>query len=394
MKRFAILMVTVLTVTIAFGQKNVRQTASNYLKSGKLDKAMEAINECVANPATIEDSRSWFIRGNIYLEISNTTDENYKALDPDPLSKALASYEKAMKYDPKKEFYEDIFVKLNWARNNLYNMAVDAYNKQDFKTAMQDFASAADVIDIAGLADTVAILNAAYCATLANDAESAKKYYLMLIEKNYNSPAIYTSISDIYRAHGDQEGAMKYIQLGKELYPGDPQIFLAETSVFLTFNLTDRALTNLLAYIESDTTNYSVYFALGTIYDKIANDTTLDKESRKDALDKAISAYKKSLALNPDYFNALYNIGALYVNTAAVIEIEANALPLDKVEEYEALKAELTDYLKMAAPYLERAAVMEPNDIATLQTLRMIYSRTGQNAKLKEVNAKTDSLTR
>ena len=299
MKRFAILMVLAFTITIAFGQKNVRQTASNYLKSGKLDKAVESINECVANPATLEDARAWFIRGNIYLEIANTTDQAYATLDPDPLAKALSSYEKAMEYDPKKEFFEDIFAKLNWERNNLYNIAVDAYNKQDFTKAMKSFANAADVIAISGIADTVALLNTAYCATLAKDYETAKKYYIKLLEQNYKSPALYVSLSDLYRVDNDQENAMKYIQMGKEEYPNDPDVFLGETSVFLTFDLTDRALKNLLTYIETDTTNYSVYFALGTIYDKIANDEGTDETTRKDAVGKAVTAYKKSLSLNP-----------------------------------------------------------------------------------------------
>jgi len=392
MKRFAILMVLVLSITIAFGQKNVRQTASNYLKSGKLDKALEAINECVANPATLEDARAWFIRGNIYLQIANSTDENFVTLDPDPLTKALESYEKAIQYDPKKEFFEDIFVQLSWERNNLYNKAVDAYNKTDYTKAMNSFAAAADVIAVSGIADTVALLNTAYCASIAKEYETAKKYYLLLLDKGYKTPALFVSLSDLYRVGEDQENAMKYIQMGKDAYPNDPDVFLGETSVFLTFDLTDRALANLLAYIETDTTNFSVYFALGTIYDKIVNDSTTDDVTRRDALNRAVLAYNKSLQLNPEYFNALYNIGALYVNTAASIEIEANALPLDQVEEYEKMKAELTNYLELAAPYLEQATIMLPDDENTLQTLRLIYSRTGQNEKLKEINTRIDSL--
>ncbi|MBE0647694.1 MAG: hypothetical protein IH596_07920 [Bacteroidales bacterium] len=391
MKRFAFLMVMVLSVTIAFGQKNVRQTASNYLKSGKLDKAVEAINECVANPATLEDAKAWAIRGHIYLKIANSTDEAYAALDPDALKKGLESYQKAIEFDPKKEYFDEIFVQLSLERNNLYNSAVDAYNKGDFAKSMKDFASAVDVIAVSGVADTVAMLNTAYCASLAKDYETAKKYYLMLLEQGYNTPALYVSLSDIYRVEGDKENAMKYIQMGKEVYPNDPDVFLGETSVFLTFDLTDRALQNLLTYIETDTTNFSVYFALGTIYDKIANDSVSD-EVREDAVNKAVVAYMKSLELNPEYFNALYNIGALYVNTAATIEIKMNALPLDKEAEYNKLKAELTNYLGLAAPYLEQATIMQPEDGNTLQTLRLIYSRTGQNEKLKEVNAKIDAL--
>ena len=89
MKKIALLLVLVTSITIAFGQKNVRQTASNYLKDGKLDKAMEAINACVLDPSTAQDAKAWFIRGNVYLEISNTKDEKFKALDPQPLTKAL-----------------------------------------------------------------------------------------------------------------------------------------------------------------------------------------------------------------------------------------------------------------------------------------------------------------
>ena len=140
-----------------------------------------------------------------------------------------------------------------------------------------------------------------------------------------------------------------------------------------------------------DTSNYSVYFALGTIYDRIANDSLTDDQTKEDAISRAVNAYKKSLQLNPEYFNALYNIGALYVNTAASIEIKANALPLDRVEEYEKLKADLTNYLQLAVPYLEQATIMQPDDINTLQTLRLIYSRTGQTDKLKEINSRLDS---
>ena len=104
MKRILLLMVLLATITVGFAQKNVRQTASNYLKEGKLDKAMEAINQCIQDPTTATDAKAWFIRGNIYLEIANTADEKYKALDPNALQVALDSYKKASQYDTKKEF--------------------------------------------------------------------------------------------------------------------------------------------------------------------------------------------------------------------------------------------------------------------------------------------------
>ena len=157
--------------------------------------------------------------------------------------------------------------------------------------------------------------------------------------------------------------------------------------------MADQALENLLAYIEQDTTNYSVYFALGTIYDKFVNDTVSDEAKKEESFDKAVQAYNKTLALNPEYFDAYYNLGALYVNTAAVIDVQANALPLEQKAEYDKLKDEANGYLEAAAPFLEKAIAMQPNDLNTLQTLRQIYTRTKQNDKLKEVMIKINALT-
>jgi tetratricopeptide (TPR) repeat protein len=117
MKKVALFLVLVSYLTISFAQKNVRQTASNYLKDGKLDKSLEAINQCVQDPSTAQDAKAWFIRGNVYLEIANTKDEKFKNLDPDPLLKALESYRKSVEFDPKKEYYDEIFTRLNIQRN-------------------------------------------------------------------------------------------------------------------------------------------------------------------------------------------------------------------------------------------------------------------------------------
>ncbi|MCX6266457.1 MAG: hypothetical protein NTW16_03760, partial [Bacteroidetes bacterium] len=191
MKKIAFLLVLVTSFTIAFGQKNVRQTASNYLKDGKLDKAVEAINQCVLDPSTAADAKAWFIRGNVYLEISNTKNENFKALDPDPLAKALESYRKAIELDTKKDYYNDILSKLDWQRNSYYTTAVENYNNKLYKDAMINFGKGAEVMELANVSDTLSMLNAATCASLANEKEASKQYYIKLLKANYKSPVVY-----------------------------------------------------------------------------------------------------------------------------------------------------------------------------------------------------------
>jgi hypothetical protein len=393
MKRTALMLVLALAVTVAFGQKNVRQTASNYLKEGKLDKALEAINQCINDPTTSADAKTWFLRGNIFLEMSNSTNAAYKALDADPLKASLESYKKAIELDAKKEFYDDIIAKLNWQRNNYFNVAVDEYNKKNYKAAMLDFANGADVIAIANVSDTAALLNAAYCAALAGEPKMAKRYYEDLLKGGYNSPNLFVQLSDIYRQEKDESNAIRVINEGLKLYPDDLRLFLAETNIYLTFGNTEKALRNLNAAIEKDKSNPSVFFALGTIYDNISNDSAKTETVRKECFNNAIKAYQDAIALKPDYFEPNYNIGAMYVNSAAMINDEANKLPLDQTDKFNALKKQADGYLDMATPFLETASQLQPNDLNTLYSLKQIYARTGKMDKVKLINERIAKIT-
>ncbi len=392
MKKFAVILLFAVSATVAFGQKNVRQSASNYLKDGKLDKAMEAINQCVLDPSTAQDAKAWFLRGNIYLELSNTQNAKYKELDPDPLPKALESYKKAVEFDPKKEYYDDIVAKLNWQRNNYYNAGVDNYNKKMFKEAMVNFSKGAEVLEMANVPDTVSLLNAATCASLANEKESAKDLYIKLLKLNYKSPQVFMTLSDIYRQDKDSVNALKFIRMGQQVYPTDFRLFLSETNIYLTFNKTEKALNNLKVALKQDSTNASVAFAMGTIYDNLSNDTARTVGERSDAFKNALDAYKNAIRLNADYFDAIYNLGAIYVNKAATIEEEANKLPLDATAKYDQLKAEANSYLETALPYLEKATTLQPSDLNTLVTLKQIYARTNQNDKVKAIQEKINEL--
>lgn len=376
---------------MAFGQKSVRQSASNFLKDGKLDKAMEAINSCVVDPSTAQDAKAWFLRGNIYLEIANTSDEKFKTLDANPLTVALESYKKAIEYDTKKEYFEDIFAKLNWQRNNYYNAGVEAYNQRQYKDAMLNFGKGAEVIELANVTDTLSLMNAATCASLANEKDFAKQYYIKLLKGNYKSPALFITLSDIYRQENDSVNALKYVRMGQQLYPGDLRIFLTETNIYLTFGQTDKALRNLTVAMAKDSANSSVAFALGTIYDNLSADSSKSAEFRFSAFENAVKSYTKAIQLNPEYFEANYNLGAIFVNKAAAINDEANKLPLDATTQYEKLKKEADDYLEHALPYLEKATELLPGDLNTLYSLKQIYSRTGKMDKVKIVNDKINS---
>jgi tetratricopeptide (TPR) repeat protein len=113
-------------------------------------------------------------------------------------------------------------------------------------------------------------------------------------------------------------------------------------------------------------------------------------EQSDEFFEKTENAYQRALEIDPEYFDAAYNLGALYVNAAAVLIEEANKLPLDKEKEYNKLIEKANDYLSKSLPNLERALVLQPNDFNTMVSLKEIYTRLNKLEKLQEINQRIE----
>ncbi len=397
MKKIALILVLVSSITIAFGQKNVRQTASNYLKEGKLDKALESINQCVLDPSTAQDTKAWFLRGNIYLDISNSKDEKYKALDPDPLPKALDSYKKALEFDSKKdvtkkEYYGEICLVLDKQYRRSFDSAISKYNKKEYKEAMVYFGNSANVLEPIEITDTLSLLNGAIMAGLAKEKEAEKGFYLKLLKGNYKSPNVYVTLSDIYLKEKDSLNAFKYVRMGLKEYPNNMSLFNSEINIYLNYNIVDKAMSNLIIAMTKDTSNYSIPFALGTLYDNITNDTSKTLPVREEAYKNAEKAYTRAIQLKADYLDATYNLGALNLNKAYDILLKANNLPPDATEEYNRLKKNAEGYLTKAMGYFEKAVELQPTDLNSMNALRQIYTQLGLFAKKKAIQEQINAI--
>ncbi|MFZ4522940.1 MAG: tetratricopeptide repeat protein [Bacteroidales bacterium] len=392
MKKVALFLVLVTSITIAFGQKNVRQTASNYLKDGKLDKAMEAINICVLDASTAQDTKAWFIRGNVYMAIANSTDEKFSKLDADPLAKALESYKKTVDLDTKKEYYDEILMKLDGKYRSFFDTAVAKYNGKNFKDAMINFGKAADMLVAVNITDSISLQYAGMCATKANEKEAAKGFYMRLLNGNMKSPTVYSSLSDIYLNEKDSASALKIIREGRKVYPNNLVLILAESDVYNYFNDVDKAIATLTLASKKDSTNHLVFMALGSNYQKIYEDTVKPAQMRNDSYLNAEKAYKKAIELKPDFSEAYFNFASLYFNAAVPLAIKANGLPLEQKEQYAKLTADANKMYALALPHLKKFDELQPNDLTTLNLLRQIYSSFDDKENLKAIQKKISDL--
>jgi tetratricopeptide (TPR) repeat protein len=373
MKKLTILFALLMYGGAIYSQKVKVQSAWNYYKYDQLDKAKVAIDEAAEDNQTKVMDKTWYYRGLIYHAMFKH--EKYNNLDPQPLQKAYDYYSKAIELNPKSEFADSIKIKKFIIVNQLFGKGVDQFAAKDFNGALETFESVLKMTP----GDTLATLNAAYSAERSANNEKAKQYYTQLIDMNYGEAKIYTFLSKIYKAEKDTAKAFEVVKLGRQRFPADNNLIIEELNFYLYSGKSKEAMEPLNLAISKDPTNASLYFARGSIYDKL------------DDSEKAKADYMKAIELKPDYFDAYYNLGAMYFNQGADLSNKANSIAPEKVKEFNEAKAKADAKFKEAQPYLEKAHELNATDMSTLVSLKQLYARTGDTAKAGEMKKLIDA---
>jgi len=393
MKKTILFLALLFAFTGIFAQKGKVMTALNYKDTGKLDKAVESIEEAI-NPSnekaasSIPWPRTWEVRGEIYQAVFQSKDENIKKLVDNPLGIAFESYKKALDLDEKGRNAKSIKIKLTLLTSDLTNQAVEAFNKEDYDKALNAFEQIIELEALPAMktegeeasVDTVIIYNAGLAAYNAEKYDDAIKYYKEAAKYKYNGARTYQLISSSYIAKKDTLGALETLKEGLNDYPDNNAIMVDLINIYLNMNKSDEAMKYLNMAISQDPKNASFHFAMGTLYDKLGN----FEESKK--------SYETAISFKPDYFDAYYNLGALFFNKGVKQVDVANAVPANQPEKYEAEKEKANDEFKKAIPYMEKAHECNPKDRYTLESLKALYYRLGMVDKQKEVEEKMKNL--
>ena len=385
MRRTTILFVLLFAVTCAFAQKGKVTSALNYKDAGKLDKAVESIEETIdpKNPKSensISWSGTWEARGSIYQAVYASKDENYKKLSEDPLTVAFESYQKALQLDDKDRFTKSVKIKLTLLVGDLTNQAIAAFNEEKFEKAMKSFEEILAINQMpayktegTNTVDTVIMYNAGLAAFSAKNYDKAIEYYKQAAKYKYNGAKTYKAISDSYFQKKDTLGALHTLQNGLKEYSDNGPLLVEVINIYLHANKVDSAMNYLKIAIEKDPKNSSYYFALGTLYDKLQK------------IDEATSSYLKAIEFKEDYFDAYYNLGALYYNKGVKQIDVANAVPSNQPDKYEVEKNKVDVEFKKAIPYMEKAHEINPKDKFTMESLKILYYRLKMLDKYAEI---------
>ncbi|MBR9832672.1 tetratricopeptide repeat protein [bacterium] len=415
-KTIALLGIALIGGSTAFAQKSKVISAFNYNKSfqrdkdcSELKKGIAAIESAANESSTNTWAKTYYYGGNLYFNALTAAPEDCRASIPNALDKSMEFYTKMLKYNVednesiknadlnteagramlknvisnKQTKYEDsdwhrdvMGYKIPVMANAYINKGVEAFQNKDPKGALENFETSMYLTELNNRIDTLAIYNSALAAENSQQYDKALKYYSKLIELNHEGAKVYGYKAALYRKMGDTTSAVATIQEGRKAYPEDKALIIEELDYYLQTGKSVEALKNLDLAISKDPENSLLVFARGTIHDKMEN------------FEKAEADYKKALELKPDYFDAAYNLGAMYFNQAAVYNNKANELNYKETTKIKEATAKAQEYFAKAKGPLKKAHEIDPSDRATMDSLMKVYINEGDNENYKIMKAK------
>ena len=386
MKKVMILLAVLLTANVMMAQKKDRTDAYMYNKNGQYAKAMASIEKCVnheqfAGMKPNDQAQAWLYRAAIYQNIIQSGDEALMAQAPNALEIVYESLMNCMKNpeylnDNKQEIYQ----RVGNVMNTYYTKGADDYNTGKFAEAAPMFKKAYDIAKSLGSSDANDMLNfAATSALRAEDYATALGYFNELKNNGVDGVDVYKHLAACYNGMGDSENAMAMINAGLEKDPSDASLIVEKVNAYMKEGKTVEAVEDINKLLALDPQNAQLLFVLGTIYGDENNKDVYDTE-------KAKKYYEDAIEINPDYYDAIYNLGALYITMSNKLKTEANELPLNKVKEYNDLVKQAEDLVRTGLPYVKKAYETQPTP-EVKSVLKTMYVQLKMNEEAKALDA-------
>jgi tetratricopeptide (TPR) repeat protein len=355
----------------------------------KIKEAKEFIDQAFANESTSNEPKMWNYRAPIYLQIALKK----PSLDEDAILKATEAHIKCLQKDEKGRIIvrkwteeEDVLSGLINCGFLLFKYAIDKYDAQDYTGALKYYNAIFDIIpfDTEGqlkkgnITKETVLYNSFFASRDMKDNAKSKELLQQLMDIDFNKPAIYVNMSNIYLEEKNNDKALEYLASGRKIFKGDQSLITTEINLFIKLGRTSELIEKLGEAIALDSGNALLYFNRGTIYDQEGDFLNAEKD------------YIASLERNPNAFDANYNLGALYFNEGASTKNKANETSNNKL--FEKLKKEADAFFTKALPFLEIAYKLNAKDRNTLLALKQLYYFKEDYPKSEEMKKQIEEL--
>jgi tetratricopeptide (TPR) repeat protein len=419
MKRLVLIILGASLFTVAKAQNNNVVSTINYLRdydSGKnTDDLLEAkkyIDEASNNESTKGKPKTWVKRGDVYRRLNDTIkDPKVAALNIDALAETRRSYKEAITLitDKSSDFYKFSIDGMSYCARAYHNLGIVKNNSQDFAGSFICFQSKLEINNEAGFAiDTNIIYSAANIASKAKMNDKAKELYKKAIDLKYGTGygeiemvRPYYFLSQIYKAESNEAEYLGTLKTARQLFPNNKDLLNEELNYYVANGRLNEALKNIDESIAKDPTNKSSYLNKSIIYENLANpkDKKIDLKAFEEYTAKAIEAATKAIEIDANYYDGIFQLGALYYNKGVSQNEYANTITGSspaEMKKYEAETKKVDESFKKAIPNFEKCETIGNSDKEALKQLylsmKQIYQFIEQPEKVKAMKAKLDAL--
>ncbi|WP_336514336.1 hypothetical protein [Pollutibacter soli] len=341
------------------------------LTKNQLTEAKTDIEKFLAVPKNQKNAEAYYVKGKVYSAIAANPAE--RAANPDARTVALDAFKKSIEIDKNQaqlymtvDQYQPIF--------SLYSSGFDEaaglYNEEKYDQALNTFKSTGVVGDYIfsqgwGLykLDTTLTYYSALSAMNAKKDDEALTYFAKLADAKVGATpeqvTSYRYLAKHYYDKKDEANMMKYIGLGRELYPNDDYLPLLELDYIRGKG--DAAALNKKyeEILAASPDNYDVILDYAST---LFNETHVTDAAKRPAdynekSKKIESLYTKAIELKPDATEARLSLGKHYYNQMLYMEEEASKIKGAKPEDVKKkadLNAEIATVADKAIPQLEK----------------------------------------
>jgi tetratricopeptide (TPR) repeat protein len=349
-------------------------------RSGLLDKARADIDKAVVNEKTSGKAKTWYTRGEIYQGMLESPIYSKQLQPGEGVQKAYESFAKTIELDTKDgEFGKPAVTRMDNLYGQAFNDGVNSYNSKDYDKAIESYKLASKIKP----QDTTAVLYSAYAAEAKQDYAGAKASYNQLLGMNYKSTTLYSRLYQMAKQQKDDAEAAKVLQQALAAYPNNKSFMLEDLNLSLVNGRGADALDKISKAIAADPSNSNLYAVRGSMYDQ-------QKKS-----DLALADYKKAVELDPNNFDAQFNLGVYNYNKAAEAYTKASKMDLKTYQvSGKKLEADGKKYFQASVPHFEKALELQPQDRNTLVSLQKVYFRLGRTADSERLSAQLEQLNK
>lgn len=401
MKRILLTVALCVAATASFAQKKAVNEAQSVAKGEKPDfgEARTLIKGALENPESKDDAKTWYVAG--FIEDQQFSAERTKQVlgqQPDEptmyaaLGNILPYFLKSYELDQqpnekgkvKPRFTKDIKGVLG--ANHVYYINGGAYffDQKDYKKAYDFFDQYLQISDLPMFkGEQVAARDsnfmtvqfyAAVAATQLGDSKLAVEALERAKNLDYRANDVYQYLCYEYEQAKDTVNLEKTLEEGLVKFPEEKYYLMSLINNYIYSNRNEKALEYLTTAIAKEPNNAQLYDVMGRVYETGLKDYP-----------NAEKFFSKALEVDPNYTDALSNLGRVYYNQGVNKQGEANLINDSKQYQEELGKAK--DFFKKALPYFEKARELKPDEREYMTALRGIYYNLNMGAEFDAIEA-------